>query len=157
MGRWISRSTMVLPHNSQNIHRRNTFLSGLWNGSGHTNRKRSPNSQTWTDYRNAKLGRHVPRTRHSRRKKRKGIYKNGSLPTMSSEALQQECPYSVIQGGRLGALSSFSKHQGKLAPIWEGPYLITKVVGNGAYKLQTDKGRDINNSWNAIHLKQYHT
>ena len=46
---------------------------------------------------------------------------------------------------------------GKLAPTWEGPYLITKVVGNGAYKLQTDKGRDINNSWNAIHLKQYHT
>ena len=29
---------------------------------------------------------------------------------------------------------------GKLAPTWEGPYLITKVVGNGAYKLQTDKG-----------------
>jgi hypothetical protein len=46
---------------------------------------------------------------------------------------------------------------GKLAPTWEGPYLITKVVGNGAYKIQTDKGRDINNSWNAIHLKQYHT
>ena len=46
---------------------------------------------------------------------------------------------------------------GKLAPTWEGPYLITKVVGHGAYKLQTKEGRDINNSWNAIHLRQYHS
>ncbi|XP_057803119.1 uncharacterized protein LOC131018411 [Salvia miltiorrhiza] len=45
---------------------------------------------------------------------------------------------------------------GKLAPNWEGPYLITKVVGHGAYRLQSTDGRDINNSWNAIHLKQYH-
>ncbi|XP_057789181.1 uncharacterized protein LOC131006011 [Salvia miltiorrhiza] len=45
---------------------------------------------------------------------------------------------------------------GKLAPNWEGPYLITKVVGRGAYKLQSTDGREINNSWNALHLKQYH-
>ena len=46
---------------------------------------------------------------------------------------------------------------GKLGPTWEGPYLITKVVGHGAYKLRTKEGREINNSWNAIHLKQYHS
>ncbi|XP_057811617.1 uncharacterized protein LOC131025850 [Salvia miltiorrhiza] len=45
---------------------------------------------------------------------------------------------------------------GKLAPNWEGPYLITKVVGRGAYKLRSTDGREINNSWNALHLKQYH-
>ena len=45
---------------------------------------------------------------------------------------------------------------GKLGPTWEGPYKITKVVGNGAYKLQTEDGRNIPNSWNALHLKRYH-
>ena len=42
---------------------------------------------------------------------------------------------------------------GKLAPTWEVPYLITKVSGNGAYKLQSRDGRDLANGWNATHLK----
>ncbi|XP_038688375.1 uncharacterized protein LOC119987518 [Tripterygium wilfordii] len=46
---------------------------------------------------------------------------------------------------------------GKLGPNWEGPYQITKVVGHGAYKLQDRDGRNIPNSWNAIHLKFYHS
>ena len=45
---------------------------------------------------------------------------------------------------------------GKLGPNWEGPYKITKVVGQGAYKLQVRDGYDIHNSWNATHLKLYH-
>ena len=45
---------------------------------------------------------------------------------------------------------------GKLGPNWEGPYKITKVIGQGAYKLQAQDGRDIHNSWNAIYLKPYH-
>ena len=45
---------------------------------------------------------------------------------------------------------------GKLGPNWEGPYQITRVVGQRAYKLRTADGRDISNSWNAVHLRQYH-
>uniref|UniRef100_A0A803QH24 Integrase catalytic domain-containing protein n=1 Tax=Cannabis sativa TaxID=3483 RepID=A0A803QH24_CANSA len=45
---------------------------------------------------------------------------------------------------------------GKLSPNWEGPYKITKVIGQGAYRLQAEDGREIGNSWNATHLKQYH-
>ncbi|XP_022841945.1 uncharacterized protein LOC111365636 [Olea europaea var. sylvestris] len=45
---------------------------------------------------------------------------------------------------------------GKLVANWEGPYLITKVVGQGAYKLRAQDGRDITNSWNAIHLRKYY-
>ena len=44
---------------------------------------------------------------------------------------------------------------GKLGPTWEGPYKISKVVGQGAYKLQAQDGRNISNSWNAVHLKLY--
>ena len=45
---------------------------------------------------------------------------------------------------------------GKLGPNWEGPYQITKIVGQGAYKLQAADGRNIGNSWNVVHLKKYH-
>ena len=42
----------------------------------------------------------------------------------------------------------------KLGPNWEGPYEITQVIGNGAYKLQTPDETRINNSWNAMHLRR---
>ena len=45
---------------------------------------------------------------------------------------------------------------GKLAPQWEGPYLIKEVVGQGAYRLETKDGEPIPRSWNATHLKLYH-
>ncbi|XP_057252250.1 uncharacterized protein LOC130592103 [Beta vulgaris subsp. vulgaris] len=45
---------------------------------------------------------------------------------------------------------------GKLAPAWEGPYKIQKVVGNGAYRLCAKDGKLIPRSWNAVHLKRYH-
>ena len=44
----------------------------------------------------------------------------------------------------------------KLGPNWEGPYEITHIVGNDAYKLQSPDGTRINNSWNAMHLRKYH-
>ncbi|KAK1581994.1 hypothetical protein Q3G72_010826 [Acer saccharum] len=44
----------------------------------------------------------------------------------------------------------------KLGPTWESPYQITEVVGRGAYKLRGLDGRELHNSWNALHLKQYH-
>ena len=45
---------------------------------------------------------------------------------------------------------------GKLEPNWEGLYKITKLLGNGAFKLQASDEQNITNSWNATHLKQYH-
>ncbi|KAJ9541345.1 hypothetical protein OSB04_027851 [Centaurea solstitialis] len=45
---------------------------------------------------------------------------------------------------------------GKLSIKWEGPYRISKVIGNGAYKLTTIEGKEILRSWNAIHLKRYY-
>ncbi|KAJ9536787.1 hypothetical protein OSB04_un000011 [Centaurea solstitialis] len=45
---------------------------------------------------------------------------------------------------------------GKLSIKWEGPYIISKVIGNGAYKLTTIEGMEIPRSWNAHHLKRYY-
>ncbi|KAJ9552481.1 hypothetical protein OSB04_016526 [Centaurea solstitialis] len=45
---------------------------------------------------------------------------------------------------------------GKLSIKWEGPYIISKIMGNGAYKLTTIEGKEIPRSWNATHLKRYY-
>ena len=49
------------------------------------------------------------------------------------------------------------KSAGKLAPAWEGPYIIHGVVGQGAYRLKTPEGNLIKNSWNAAHLRKFYT
>nr|XP_025703181.1 uncharacterized protein LOC112803948 [Arachis hypogaea] len=44
---------------------------------------------------------------------------------------------------------------GKLAANWEGPFRITKVLGLGAYQLQTLQGNTIPGNWNVSSLKVY--
>ena len=46
--------------------------------------------------------------------------------------------------------------QKKISPNWEGLYLVSTVVGRGAYKLQTIEGREILRTWNAQHLTKYY-
>ena len=44
---------------------------------------------------------------------------------------------------------------GKLAPKWEGPYVINSKAGKGAYWLADMEGTLLPRSWNVIHLKAY--
>ncbi|XP_076892122.1 uncharacterized protein LOC143543756 [Bidens hawaiensis] len=43
---------------------------------------------------------------------------------------------------------------GKLAPTWEGPYKIHKVLSKGAYKLEKLDGTEIPGTWNGAQLKK---
>ena len=44
----------------------------------------------------------------------------------------------------------------KLAPPWEGPYIISRVLHNGAYRLY-DVNKDIDepHAWNAMLLRRF--
>ncbi|XP_015945413.1 uncharacterized protein LOC107470527 [Arachis duranensis] len=46
---------------------------------------------------------------------------------------------------------------GKLSANWEGPYRVTEVIGNGAYRLQTLEGKDLPNTCNVSSLKLYNS
>ncbi|RDY02624.1 hypothetical protein CR513_13894, partial [Mucuna pruriens] len=45
----------------------------------------------------------------------------------------------------------------KLAPIWEGPYIITEEAGRGVYRLEHLNGKKITRTWNAMDLCAYHS
>ncbi len=44
---------------------------------------------------------------------------------------------------------------GKLHPLWQGPYSIHRVLGNGLYELTNKEGKVIKNKANINHLKVY--
>ena len=45
----------------------------------------------------------------------------------------------------------------KLASPWEGLYIVTEVLGGGAYRLKDPKtGAVVSNSWNVAHLRLFY-
>ena len=48
------------------------------------------------------------------------------------------------------------KSAGKLAPKWEGPYIINSANSQGAYRLITPEGKVIPRPWNSAHLKKFY-
>ena len=45
--------------------------------------------------------------------------------------------------------------QGKLRPIWEGPYKVASWHRKGTYHLETLDKQKLHHPWNAEHLKKY--
>nr|GEX38829.1 hypothetical protein [Tanacetum cinerariifolium] len=43
---------------------------------------------------------------------------------------------------------------GKLGPKWEGPYEVTKALGDGAYKMRSTDGTVLLRTWNIANLKR---
>ena len=62
----------------------------------------------------------------------------------------------AFQEGDL-VLRVHQKRPHKLAPAWEGPFIITKVLHNGAYHLyNVAKKKDEPRSWNADLLCRFY-
>ncbi|GKV39513.1 hypothetical protein SLEP1_g47271 [Rubroshorea leprosula] len=53
-------------------------------------------------------------------------------------------------------LTGFKTRYGKLAPNWEGPYIVTEVPHPGAYILQDAEGKRVPRVWNVNNLKKFH-
>ena len=45
----------------------------------------------------------------------------------------------------------------KLLGPWDGPFIITKVTGPGMYKLITEDGKEVNNTWHISQLRRFYT
>nr|GEU39734.1 reverse transcriptase domain-containing protein [Tanacetum cinerariifolium] len=50
--------------------------------------------------------------------------------------------------------ASYAVDGGKLGPKWEGPYKVTKALGDGAYKLRSTDGTVLSRTWNIANLKK---
>ena len=62
-----------------------------------------------------------------------------------------------FRGGDLMRKAHQYEMENKLSPKWTGPFRITEVLGNGAYRLETLEGGAIPRTWNATHLKLYYS
>nr|GEW25950.1 reverse transcriptase domain-containing protein [Tanacetum cinerariifolium] len=51
-------------------------------------------------------------------------------------------------------VASHAKDGRKLENKWEGPYEVTKALGNGAYKLRDHNGNTLPRTWNVCNLKK---
>ncbi|GKC44813.1 reverse transcriptase domain-containing protein [Tanacetum coccineum] len=63
-------------------------------------------------------------------------------------------PSTFKPGTYVLPLNSASKaeYQVKIGPTWEGPYVIRKAYGDGAYKLETLSGEAVDRTWNRTNL-----
>ncbi|GAV81798.1 rve domain-containing protein [Cephalotus follicularis] len=52
------------------------------------------------------------------------------------------------------AIADPTATRGKLAPNWEGPYKMKRVLRPGTFKVETLGGREIPRAWNAEHLRK---
>jgi hypothetical protein len=44
----------------------------------------------------------------------------------------------------------------KLFSLWEGPFIVAKVSGPGTYKLMTEDGEKVRNTWHISQLRRFY-
>ena len=79
---------------------------------------------------------------------------DGELSTTSRHDVQLE---STLLGVN-GLIACFEKGyfaDGKPYPNWEGPYKITKLVGQGTYYLEDLEDKQVPRPWNSNNLKNF--
>ena len=48
------------------------------------------------------------------------------------------------------------RDHGNLSETWEGPYVVTQVLGHGAYKLKKPRQEEFRHNWKSKVLKKYY-
>jgi hypothetical protein len=57
---------------------------------------------------------------------------------------------------RRASIGNWNTKDGKLRANWEGPYWVKSVAANGAYHLETFKGKEIPRTLNVVDLSRYY-
>ncbi|GKV40452.1 hypothetical protein SLEP1_g48097 [Rubroshorea leprosula] len=58
---------------------------------------------------------------------------------------------------RKAGLTNTHSHMGKLAPNWEGPYMVVRVKRPGSYMLTDIQGRQLPYIWNVQNLRKFYS
>jgi hypothetical protein len=54
------------------------------------------------------------------------------------------------------AVAQDARGRHKLTPPWEGPFIITKILKPGTYKLANSQGKVYSNAWNIRQLRHFY-
>jgi hypothetical protein len=58
---------------------------------------------------------------------------------------------------RSASIGNRNAKDGKLRANWEGPFRVKTIAANGAYHLETLKGKEIPRTLNVANLKRYYS
>ncbi|GKV37609.1 hypothetical protein SLEP1_g45619 [Rubroshorea leprosula] len=58
---------------------------------------------------------------------------------------------------RKAGLTNAYSHMGKLAPNWEGPYMVISIQRHGSYRLADLQGRPLSFIWNIHNLRKFYS
>jgi hypothetical protein len=60
------------------------------------------------------------------------------------------------EGDLVLGLRQDNRGRHKLSPLWEGPYIVIKVLKPGTYKLANEDGEELTNAWNIQQLRRFY-
>ena len=76
------------------------------------------------------------------------------------QALKRYYDKNVKPGYNVGDLvlkrKTSSAGQSKMSALWEGPYIVTEVLGKATFKLAEPEARELSNTWNSEHLRRFY-
>nr|GEW00210.1 reverse transcriptase domain-containing protein [Tanacetum cinerariifolium] len=73
---------------------------------------------------------------------------------LNLDLLEERRERAAIHEAKSNNDASHAVDRGKLGPKWEGPYEVTKALGDGAYKLRSMDGTVLLRTWNIANLKK---
>ncbi|GJT63996.1 hypothetical protein Tco_1015476 [Tanacetum coccineum] len=73
---------------------------------------------------------------------------------LNLDLLEERRERAAIREAKVNNEASHAMDGGKLRPKWEGPYEVTEVLGDGAYKLRSMDGAVLPRTWNIANLKK---
>ena len=153
----ITQGRMGATDSNKQSHRILTFLPGLRIRSRTTCRLDLDVTKDRTIWRRRSRTHPKIRTRQYRRSQSKCYPSSARYLQGLRRHYNKNTQSRSLQIGDL-VLKRIQKTDGwhKLLSPWKGPFIVTKVTGPGTYKLITEDGREVNNTWHISQLRRFY-